>query len=152
MATTGWKHFLRFDSDAAKAGQRCARTLRPGAAGAAILLMIGALCASRPVGAQQDDAPPALTPPSMHSGPGAPRGDAEHDALTHRAEERMSARRNEDRQKALVADTQKLLAMAEQLKVEVDKSSKDQLSVDVYKQAEQIEKLARSVKDKMRGY
>jgi nitric oxide reductase activation protein len=67
-------------------------------------------------------------------------------------EERMAERRNEERQKLLVADTDRLLALAQQLKAEVDKSSKDQLSIDVVKRAEQIEKLAHSVKEKMRGY
>jgi nitric oxide reductase activation protein len=63
----------------------------------------------------------------------------------------MAERRNEDRQKSLVADTEKLLALAQQLKADVDKTNKDTLSIDVVKRAEQIEKLARSVKEKMRG-
>jgi nitric oxide reductase activation protein len=66
-------------------------------------------------------------------------------------EERMAERRNAERQKSLVADTDKLLALAQALKVEVDKTDKDTLSIDVVKRAEQIEKLARSVKEKMRG-
>ncbi len=63
----------------------------------------------------------------------------------------MAERRNTDRQRMLVADTDKLLMLAQQLKADVDKSNKDELSIDVVKRAEQIEKLARSVKEKMRG-
>lgn len=59
--------------------------------------------------------------------------------------------RNDDRQKKLVADTEKLLALATELKADVDKTNKDTLSVDVVKKADEIEKLAHSVKEKMKG-
>jgi hypothetical protein len=70
-------------------------------------------------------------------------------------DERMIRQRlkslNEQRQKQLVEDTNRLLALATELKQEVDKSSKDTLSISVIKKAEQIEKLAKSVKDKMKS-
>ena len=66
--------------------------------------------------------------------------------------EHMDQRRNEDRQKQLVADTDKLLLLAQELQEAVGKSNKDQLSLLVLKKSEQIEKLAKSVKEKMRGY
>lgn len=56
----------------------------------------------------------------------------------------------EDRQKKMLADADHLLAMAQQLKSAVDQTRKDELSVDVIRQADQIEKLAKSVKDRMR--
>ena len=59
--------------------------------------------------------------------------------------------RNNDRQKHLVDDTDKLLLLATQLKQEVDKTNKDVLSVDVIKKADEIEKLAHSIKDRMKG-
>jgi hypothetical protein len=68
----------------------------------------------------------------------------------HRADQQEKLRNN-DRQKRLVADTDKLLALATDLKAQVDKSTKDTLSVDVIKKAEEIEKLARSVKERMKG-
>jgi hypothetical protein len=68
----------------------------------------------------------------------------------HRAEQQEKAR-NADRQKRLVADTDKLLALATDLKEQVDKSSKDTLSLDVIKKADEIEKLAHSVKERMKG-
>ena len=68
----------------------------------------------------------------------------------HRAEQQEKLRNN-DRQKRLVADTEKLLVLATDLKAQVDKSNKDTLSVDVIKKAEEIEKLAHSVKERMKG-
>jgi hypothetical protein len=56
-----------------------------------------------------------------------------------------------DRQKQLVLDTQRLLALANELKADVDKSSKDTLSLDVIRKADEIEKLAHTVKEKMKG-
>ena len=67
-------------------------------------------------------------------------------------QEQMAERRNSERQKQLVADTEKLFHLAEQLRDEVGKSNKDQLSIPVMKKSEEIEKLAKSVKEKMRGY
>ena len=55
-----------------------------------------------------------------------------------------------ERQLALRRDTEKLLFLAEQLKQNVDKSGPNILSMDVIKKAQEIEKLAKSVKDKMR--
>jgi hypothetical protein len=52
-----------------------------------------------------------------------------------------------ERQKKLAADTDKLLELATDLKKQVDKTNKDILSVDVVKKAEEIEKLARSMKN-----
>ncbi len=63
---------------------------------------------------------------------------------------KLELRRNEERQKQLVKDTDKLLSLATDLKSEVDKTNKDVLSVEVVKKAEEIEKLAKSVKDRMR--
>lgn len=68
----------------------------------------------------------------------------------HRAEQQAKLQNN-DRQKRLVADTDKLLALATDLKQQVDKSTKDTLSVDVIKKADEIEKLAHSVKERMKG-
>jgi len=63
----------------------------------------------------------------------------------------MVKKANQSRQVALKADTDKLLKLAVELKDYVDKSNENVLSVDVVKKAEEIEKLAHSVKDKMKG-
>ncbi len=58
---------------------------------------------------------------------------------------------NKERHLNLKKDTDKLLALATELKQYVDKSNENVLSVDVVKKAEEIEKLAHSVKDKMKA-
>jgi hypothetical protein len=72
-------------------------------------------------------------------------------SLTPDMEANQVKMRNIDRQKQLVEDTQKLLALANELKADVDKSTKDTLSLDVVKKADEIEKLAHSVKEKMKN-
>jgi hypothetical protein len=59
--------------------------------------------------------------------------------------------RNLERQKKIVDDTAKLLSLATELKGDVDKSDKNMLSLDVIKKADEIEKLAHSVKERMKG-
>jgi hypothetical protein len=55
-----------------------------------------------------------------------------------------------ERQLALRRDTEKLLSLAAELKQNVAKTSPSILSMDVIKKAQEIEKLAKSVKDKMK--
>ena len=57
----------------------------------------------------------------------------------------------EARQAQLVADTNKLLELSQELKAEVAKSKKDTLSLAVIKKAEEVEKLAKSLKERMRN-
>ena len=57
---------------------------------------------------------------------------------------------NQQRKDQLTADTAKLLQLANELKAEMDKSTKDTLSVSVLKKAEQVEKLAHKVRDEMK--
>ena len=63
----------------------------------------------------------------------------------------MAKKVNLERQAQLRNDTDKLLKLSQELKDYVDKSNENMLSVSVLKKAEEIEKLARSVKDKMKG-
>jgi hypothetical protein len=57
---------------------------------------------------------------------------------------------NAERKRQIADDTAKLLELATQLKAEVDKTSKDTLSINVIRKAESIEKLAHGVKEKMK--
>ena len=68
-----------------------------------------------------------------------------------RLQEEQTKKMNDERQKRLEGDTAKLFELAGELKEQVAKSDKHMLSVDVVKKADEIERLARSVKDKMRG-
>lgn len=63
----------------------------------------------------------------------------------------MAKKANQERQANLRRDTDKLLKLATELKEYVDKTNENTLSIDVVKKAEEIEKLAHSVKDKMKG-
>lgn len=70
-----------------------------------------------------------------------------HDSETKKANFEAA---NEERKRQIADDTSKLLELATQLKAEVDKTSKDTLSLNVIKKAESIEKLAHGVKEKMK--
>jgi len=56
-----------------------------------------------------------------------------------------------DRQSQLRLDTEKLVALAAELKQHVDKNDANILSMDVIKKAQEIQKLAKSVQDRMRN-
>ena len=63
----------------------------------------------------------------------------------------MARERNKQRQQKLKEDADKLLKLATELKQYVDKTNDQILSVDVLKKTDEIEKLARSVRDKMKA-
>lgn len=96
---------------------------------------------------QQQGMPPLQPPPSVFNQP----VNNATDPLERQRQEKLAKARNNDRQKQLVEDTNKLLSLAKELKEAVDKSNSDTLSVDVVKKAGEIEKLAKSVKERMRA-
>jgi hypothetical protein len=55
-----------------------------------------------------------------------------------------------ERKRQITDDSARLLKLATDLKTAVDKTSKDTLSLNVIRKAEEIERLAKSVKDKMK--
>ncbi len=57
---------------------------------------------------------------------------------------------NLKRQQDLKADTDRLLQLATELKAAVDKSNENLLSLDVVRKADEVEKLAKRVRDKMK--
>ena len=78
-------------------------------------------------------------------------GAGDNDTMQQQMAHDLAKKANEDRQKTLKDDTDKLVKLAAELKEYVDKSNENVLSVDVIKKADQIEKLAHSVKEKMKG-
>jgi hypothetical protein len=66
-------------------------------------------------------------------------------------QQRLLEARQTERQKKIVEDTDKLLALAQALHRDVAKTDKNILSLDVIKRADDIEKLAHSVKEHMKG-
>lgn len=87
--------------------------------------------------------------PPLRTDPGATSADA--DEAQQRMARDMAKKANLERQAQLKTDTEKLLKLTQQLKEYVDKSNENVLSLEVLKKADEIEKLARSVKDKMKG-
>ncbi len=73
------------------------------------------------------------------------------DPLGPRMQEQQAKSRNSDRQRRLVEDTDRLLALAADLQKQMGNTNKDALSADMVRKAEEIEKLAKSVKDRMKG-
>ena len=80
--------------------------------------------------------------PAANPGDGGLSPDQQHD---------LQKKFNLQRQQEIKKDTDKLVQLATELKQSVDKSSENTLSVDVIKKAEQIEKLAKTVREKMKG-
>jgi hypothetical protein len=76
---------------------------------------------------------------------------ADGDEARSRIEHDMEKKAAKERVAALKNDTDKLLKLSVELKAFVDKSDENVLSLDVIKKADEIERLARSVKDKMKG-
>lgn len=111
----------------------------------ALLLLLIALV-SAPCFAQAPAVPPVPRIPNPAE-PSAPSGDPGRE----RIEREMAKKANEERQAQLKRDSDRLFKLATELKNSVDKSNQDTLSVEVIKKAEEIEKLAHSVKEKMKG-
>ncbi len=86
-----------------------------------------------------------------------PRADAGHHnrddepPAVEQIQKEMEKKANQQRQADLKRDTDQLLKLATELKQYVDKTNENVMSVDVIKKADEIEKLAHSVKTKMRG-
>lgn len=57
---------------------------------------------------------------------------------------------NKKRQQEIRDDTDKLFQLATELKAAVDKSNENMLSIDVVRKADEVEKLAKRVKEKMK--
>ena len=76
---------------------------------------------------------------------------ADEDLARDRITSEMAKKAAKERAAALKTDTDKLLKLSVELKEYVDKADANVLSLDVIKKAEEIEKLAKSVKDKMKG-
>jgi hypothetical protein len=93
---------------------------------------------------RQTPTPPALPAPNPNINPPMPDDRA-------RIEAEMAKKAAKERAAALKSDAEKLLKLSVELKQSVDKADENVLSLDVIKKAEEIEKLARSVREKMKG-
>ena len=72
-------------------------------------------------------------------------------SVTAEMKKKQMEDRNKDRQSSLKKDTDQLLQLATQLKQSVDKTNEHMLSLEVIKKTEQVEKLAKSIREKMKA-
>jgi len=91
--------------------------------------------------------PSAVRPGAMPSDDWDIPGDAMH---ARSSEDRLKAL-NDNRHRRLEDDVSKLQSLTNELKSDVDKTNKDELSLDVMRKAAEIEKLAHDVQSRMKN-
>lgn len=108
------------------------------------------LLLASPLGAGQDVNPgPPHSAAALLKGPQfGQRREPNEDV--QRIEREQAKRANKERHESLKRDTDKLLELTTELKRYVDRSNENLLSLEVIKKAEEIEKLAKRVRDKMK--
>jgi len=74
-----------------------------------------------------------------------------NEGIPEEMQRKQAVARNKERQAALKKDTDELFRLANDLKQKVDQTNENQLSVSVIKATEKIEKLAKSVREKMQA-
>lgn len=90
----------------------------------------------------------ALTPAAPAVAPQAEN--RQQDPAAKEMQDRMFKAANKKRQQDIRDDTEKLFQLATELKSAVDKSNENMLSLDVVRKADEVEKLAKKVKEKMK--
>lgn len=93
----------------------------------------------------------AQMPQSTVPLPGSAQQPQPEDAAHGKLERDAAKSRNAQRQQEIRRDSERLLELATELKQYVDKTNENIISLDVIRKAEQIEKLAKSVKEKMKA-
>jgi hypothetical protein len=79
-----------------------------------------------------------------------PQFESRQDPAQKEMQDRMMREANKKRQQDIREDTDKLFQLATELKAAVDKSNENLLSIDVVRKADEVEKLAKKVKEKMK--
>ncbi len=96
---------------------------------------------------------PSLNPDKPYLMPAAnnlPDANAQMQMRDQQAKQKNYEAANAERKKQIAEDSERLLKLATDLKAEVDKTTKDTLSLTVIRKADEIEKLAHNVKEKMK--
>jgi hypothetical protein len=112
----------------------------------AALVLLFAMTAVFAAG-QFTQAPPT---PSFPPPPGTEQQQRNKTPAEQQIERDAAKQRNVQREQDIKRDTEKLLELATELKQYVDRTNENIISLDVIKKADQIEKLAKSVKEKMK--
>ncbi|HZD06737.1 MAG: hypothetical protein ACRD72_05950 [Candidatus Angelobacter sp.] len=78
------------------------------------------------------------------------QAETRQDPAQQEMQDRMAREANKKRQQDIREQTDKLFQLATELKAAVDKSNENLLSLDVVRKADEVEKLAKKVKEKMK--
>jgi hypothetical protein len=135
---------------------KCGKTGLGGCAASLIGSIFLAAALSLPGMAQQTAESPKAEPP-VKGTTEAPqqtqpetKPEMKHEDGSESEQQRRLDAQMQERKNQLAVDTAKLLQLANELKAEMDKSTKDTLSLSVIKKADQVEKLAHKVRDEMK--
>lgn len=114
-----------------------------------VLIATALLLPVSPVAARTRQADASQRTPASNRAPGFPP--EEPSPLAGSSALKLEHMREDERRKRLRSDTEKLLQLSTELKEQVEKASKDELSLDVVRKAAEIEKLAHDVKEHMKS-
>jgi hypothetical protein len=120
--------------------------------GAVIVILVGALMVHP--GTARAQFPPISTQLPQVGGPigNADRRTPDDEPYaTREIQERQMKRLREEHQHELIDDTARLVQLATSLKAEVDKGNQPTLPTDVQKQADEINKLAKKVSERIKS-
>ena len=114
--------------------------------------LAGAAVVSAQIPSTATGMPPSTTKSTSPLGSGdQPLGSEPQNPMGERMRMTAEKAHNEDRRKRMLSDTDKLLALSAELKADIEKSTKDELSLDVIRKAQEIEKLAHDVQQRMKN-
>jgi hypothetical protein len=126
---------------------------KAGSAAVVVVLMLGVGMKTLPIAAQQQQPgalPPLSQPASAPHVPGIGTADTGSDPMRETMREGMIRQANEQRHKKMLDDANRMVQLSNELKADVEKAQKDELSLEVMKKAAEVEKLAHDVQQRMK--
>lgn len=115
-----------------------------------LVLIAGNHCAAQQANQSEPQQTPGTSTAAADPGPRRPWTNPSQLAVPGGQSGANFDAQNAARKKQLAEDTARLVELAKELKAEVDKTTKDTLSLTVIRKADEIEKLAHAVKEKMK--
>lgn len=115
-----------------------------------LFLLVSSFCLGQSSSFQDSSMGPPPASATAETDPQFRQRRDENAETMRRMEREREKQVNKERMLKIKRDTDKLLALATELKQYVDKTNENVLSVDVIRKAEEIEKLAHSVREKMK--
>ncbi len=90
-------------------------------------------------------------PPAQRKSPLSPGPDEPPDPFEQRNQANLRKAQEVERHKRMVEDAEKLSALAEEIKTAVNKTSRDEFSMDVLRKLAQMDKLTKDIRERMRN-